>query len=565
MKYFLYIILYLNIYTHFSGKICAQTLQLEIKAEQEFSEGLLDSLQPQLNFKNYLELKQEVDSLLPKFQRLGFIESTIAELTRKNDSVFVGNFFLGNRWKEIQIFYSEDEFSKEILEQLSSQVTETYFVLLIPEIEPTLRYLNRLQTESGDSFAKLQLSNIQKIDQKKLSATLNAYNGSIRTIDQIIIKGYDKFPPSYLSYYAGIKKGKPFIQKKVIAQNELLNNLGFVKTVKPPEALFRKDSTSVYFYLEKRNNNLFDGILGFATNEDSQKLEFNGYLNLELNNNLNYGEQLLINYKADGREQQNFRVRTTLPYLFKTPFGITAELKIFKQDSTFSTTDQQIRLNYQVNPTSSVYVGYKTYESSNLLDVIVAGSTVTDYDSRYLLTGANYRRLQSDSFFPVKTYIGIDSEIGTRSTADTEEQQFRISGQMSHIFNLNFKNSIYLGNSTSVLSSETYLTNELFRFGGINSIRGFSENSIDASLFSVLNTEYRYLLGRTTYLHSIIDLAYFENQTLNLKEELYSFGLGLGLQTEAGVFKLNIANGVSATQNFKFSNTKIHISLSSRF
>ena len=565
MKYFLYIILYLNIYTHFSGKICAQTLQLEIKAEQEFSEGLLDSLQPQLNFKNYLELKQEVDSLLPKFQRLGFIESTIAELTRKNDSVFVGNFFLGNRWKEIQIFYSEDEFSKEILEQLSSQVTETYFVLLIPEIEPTLRYLNRLQTESGDSFAKLQLSNIQKIDQKKLSATLNAYNGSIRTIDQIIIKGYDKFPPSYLSYYAGIKKGKPFIQKKVIAQNELLNNLGFVKTVKPPEALFRKDSTSVYFYLEKRNNNLFDGILGFATNEDSQKLEFNGYLNLELNNNLNYGEQLLINYKADGREQQNFRVRTTLPYLFKTPFGITAELKIFKQDSTFSTTDQQIRLNYQVNPTSSVYVGYKTYESSNLLDVIVAGSTVTDYDSRYLLTGANYRRLQSDSFFPVKTYIGIDSEIGTRSTADTEEQQFRISGQMNHIFNLNFKNSIYLGNSTSVLSSETYLTNELFRFGGINSIRGFSENSIDASLFSVLNTEYRYLLGRTTYLHSIIDLAYFENQTLNLKEELYSFGLGLGLQTEAGVFKLNIANGVSATQNFKFSNTKIHISLSSRF
>lgn len=565
MKYLLYIILYLNIYTHFSEKLCAQNLQLEIKAEQEFSEGLLDSLQPELNFKNYLELKREVDTLLPKFQRLGFIESTLTQLTKKNDSVYTAEFFLGNRWREIQIFYREEEFSKETLEQVSSNVTDTYFVLLISEIEPTLRYLNELQTENGDSFAKLQLSNIKKINQNKLSASLNAYNSSIRTIDNIIVKGYDKFPPSYLSYYAGIKKGKPFIQKKVIAQNELLNNLGFVKTVKSPEALFRKDSTAVYFYLEKRNNNLFDGILGFATNEDNQKLEFNGYLNLELNNNLNYGEQLLINYKADGREQQNFRVRTTLPYLFKTPFGVTAELKIFKQDSTFATTDQQIRLNYQVNPTSSVYVGYKTYESSNLLDVIVAGSTVTDYDSRYLLAGANYRKLQSNSFFPLKTYIGIDSEIGNRTTADSEESQFRISGQMSHIFNLNLKNSIYLGNSTSVLSSETYLTNELFRFGGINSIRGFSENSIDASLFSVLNTEYRYLLGRTTYLHSIIDLAYFENQTLNLKEELYSFGLGLGLQTEAGVFKLNIANGVSTMQNFKFSNTKIHVSLSSRF
>ena len=565
MKYFFYIILYLNIYTHLSGKLCAQNLKLEINAEKQISEGLLDSLQLQLNFKNYLELKREVDTLLPKFQRLGFIESSLTQLTRKNDSVYEAEFFLGNRWREIQIFYREKEFSKEVLEQISSKVTKDYFVLPIIEIEPALHYLNQSQTENGDSFAKLQLSNILKIDLQTLSANLNAVTGAIRTIDNIVIKGYDKFPTSYLSYYAGIKKGKPFIQKKVIAQNELLNNLGFVKTVKPPEALFRKDSTSVYFYLEKRNNNLFDGILGFATNEDSQKLEFNGYLNLELNNNLNYGEQLLINFKADGREQQNFRVRTTLPYLFKTPFGITAELKIFKQDSTFATTDQQIRLNYQVNPTSSVYVGYKTYESSNLLDEIVAGSTVTDYDSRYLLAGANYRKLQSSIFFPLKTYIGIDSEIGTRTTVDSEEQQFRLSGQLSHIFNLNAKNSIYLGNSTSVLSSETYLTNELFRFGGINSIRGFSENSIDASLFSVLTTEYRHLLGRTTYLHSIIDLAYFENQTLNLKEELYSFGLGLGLQTEAGVFKLNIANGVSTEQNFKFSNTKIHISLSSRF
>ena len=50
-----------------------------------------------------------------------------------------------------------------------------------------------------------------------------------------------------------------------------------------------------------------------------------------------------------------------------------------------------------------------------------------------------------------------------------------------YIFNLNYKNSIYLKNSTQLLNSENYLTNELFRFGGINSIRGFNENSIDAS------------------------------------------------------------------------------------
>ena len=124
---------------------------------------------------------------------------------------------------------------------------------------------------------------------------------------------------------------------------------------------------------------------------------------------------------------------------------------------------------------------------------------------------------------------------------------------------------LYLSNATSFLSSDTYLTNELFRFGGINSIRGFNENSIDASLFSVLNTEYRYQFGEGLYVHSIIDVAYFENQTVTLKEKLYSFGLGIGLQTKAGIFKFNIANGNSENQNFNFSNTKLHLSFRQDF
>jgi Outer membrane protein len=113
--------------------------------------------------------------------------------------------------------------------------------------------------------------------------------------------------------------------------------------------------------------------------------------------------------------------------------------------------------------------------------------------------------------------------------------------------------------------SDTFITNELFRFGGITSIRGFDENSIDASFFSVLNTEYRYAFNASIYMHSIIDIGYFENQVFLQKEKLYSFGIGLGLQTKAGLFKLNIANGNSNKQDFEFSNTKIHISLTSRF
>ncbi len=193
-------------------------------------------------------------------------------------------------------------------------------------------------------------------------------NGTIRSIDRIVIKGYEKFPKSFLKYYAGIKIGNTFNKEKIITQSEALNTLGFANNIKPPEALFKKDSTTVYFYLEKQKNNLFDGILGFSTDEETQRLILNGYINLELNNNLNYGEQFTLNYKADGDDQQSFRVKVTLPYLLKSPFGLGLELNIFKRDSTFVTTEQKALVSYQITPVTNSYAGYKGYESSNLLN-----------------------------------------------------------------------------------------------------------------------------------------------------------------------------------------------------
>lgn len=565
LKHFLYLILYLNIYTIISEGLNAQNLTLKIEGEKEFPVGLLDSIQSKTNHVNYRSLSSEIDSLLPSLQKRGYLDSQLISLTQKNDSTYLAQIQLGNRWKQIKIFYDQTQLSKNLLQTISKEVKDDHFILPLSKTEDALNYLNKQLTLNGSPFASLKLSKIQKKDNLTLTANINTQLGPQRTIDKIIVKGYEKFPVSFLKYYAGIRTDKNFDQEKIIQKNELLNNLGFTTSLKPPEALFRTDSTTVYLYLEKRNNNLFDGILGFATNEETKKLEFNGYLNLELNNNLNFGEQLLINYKADGREQQNFRVKTLLPYLLKSPFGISAELKIFKRDSTFSTTDQQAQLHYQAGPNLSLSAGYKTYESSNLLDEVLAGSAVVDYNSKYLLIGATYQKPQTQQFSPKKTWIELNGEIGSRESDTGKQDQFRITGRAGHIFNLNLRNSIYLNSESSVLSSDDYLTNELFRFGGINSIRGFSENSIDASLFSVFNTEYRYLFSPSTYIHSIIDLAYFENNVLNLKEELYSFGFGFGLNTEAGIFKFNIANGISQDQQFKFSNTKIHISLSSRF
>lgn len=565
LKRFLCLFLYLNIYSCFFSEISAQEIIFSIKAEKPISKGLIDSLQLQKTYKDSESLKRKVDTVYLTLQRIGYIDSEIKQLQKENDSSYIAIFYLGKQYNTIKIFYSHQDFTKKELEQVSSNITDKYFTIPIEAVSSTMKKLITLQNRKGNAFARSKLTEIEKNEFDELTSTLFLDNGHKRTIDSIAIKGYEKFPRSFLKYYVGIKKGKTFNKEKLVEQNENLNNLGFVTATKPPEALFRKDSTTVYFYLEKQNNNLFDGILGFATNEETQKLEFNGYLNLELNNNLNYGEQFLLNYKADGKEQIEFRVKATSPYLFKTPFGASGELRIFKRDSSFVTTEQQLRATYQITPSSSSYIGYRGFDSSNLLDQTIAGIPIEDFKSKFLIGGATYYRYQNRRMFPIKTEISLNTGIGSREQKGKAENQYQAEVKISNIFQLNQSNSIFIQNNTNALFSNTYLLNELYRFGGINSIRGFDENSIDASLFSVINTEYRYQFNETVFAHSIIDVGYFENQTLSIKQKLYSFGMGIGLTTKAGLFRFIIANGSAEDQNFNLSNIKIHISVSSRF
>lgn len=540
-------------------------MYLNFKAQDSISQSTIDSLDLNDTFINYLNLKKATDTLHYSLETIGFIENELRSLQKKNDSTYIALYHLGPKYKSIQLFYSKKDFSKKELLQVSKKITESYFILPFNTIESSITKLNSLKTENGNAFARIKLENITKKKKGSLSANLVVVNGDSRTIDSIIVKDYEKISKSHIKYYAGIKKGKKFNKSKLIEKNNILNSLGFISVTKPPEILFKKESTIVYLYLKKEKNNLFDGILGFATDEDSQKLIFNGYLNLELNNNLNFGEQFLLNYKADGKDQQNFRARLTLPYLFNTPFGLITELKIFKRDSTFSTSDQLIKVRYQINPTSKTYLGYKAYESSNLRKDNAINIDVEDYTSKFLLAGLSYTKTQNNVLFPIKSKFHLDTEIGSKETKITTESQIRASLLFYYIFNLNYKNSIYLKNNTKAVNSDSYLVNELFRFGGINSIRGFNENSIDASFYSVLNSEYRYQFNQDIYIHSIIDFAYFENQITALKQKLYSFGIGIGIQTSAGIIKFSIANGNAENQDFNFSNTKIHISISSKF
>ena len=66
-------------------------------------------------------------------------------------------------------------------------------------------------------------------------------------------------------------------------------------------------------------------------------------------------------------------------------------------------------------------------------------------------------------------------------------------------------------------------------------------------------------------MHTIVDAAYFENKITQTTEKLFAFGLGFGINTKAGLLKFNYANGKSENQKFRFSDSKIHLSINAIF
>jgi hypothetical protein len=193
-------------------------------------------------------------------------------------------------------------------------------------------------------------------------------------------------------------------------------------------------------------------------------------------------------------------------------------------------------------------------------------SSITDYNSTYFSFAYQFLKPQSYNFlFPINSKLYFETNFGKRKLTNSSEKQSYLTIDAFKIFNFNKKNSVFLGVNSSTLISDTYFKNELLRFGGINSVRGFEENGLSSSLFGVLNTEYRFQLNNNIYIHTIIDAAYFENKIINTKEKLFGYGFGFGLFTKAGLFKFNYANGKSENQKFKFSNSKIHLSLIADF
>ena len=461
----------------------------------------------------------------------------------------------GERIKSIHIYIGRNSNLK--LFSIEFQKRDT----LIVKISETERYLNSLLNNlesKGYSLAKLKLINFRS-KSNVLSAELLLDPGNLRILNNIVIKGYDKFPASHKIELLRLFKNKTFNQENLAKVHTAFEKFRFVNQIKYPEILFTKDTTKIYVYLEKAKANKFDGYIGFS-NDKKNNLELYGYLDLLLVNIMNAGENLSLYWKSDSGNQKTFNLGVEVPYIFKSPIGIKANLNIYKQDSIFQNAKTAIDVGYFFSYTSRLYLGYQSAESSDIQKT--NNSSIRDYNNSYVTANFEYVNLDKSNFlFPEKTKLISKIGYGSRYSNSNNYQQFFANIDISHSLKLNDKNSVYLKSRNYYLQSDQYIVNELYRFGGINSIRGFNENSLQGNFFSSLLSEYRYLVSQELYVHSILDYGYFTDATNSKSDNLFGFGFGFGLLTKNGMLNMVYANGSTGNQQIQFSNSIVHLSL----
>lgn len=535
-----------------------QNFYLRIESASIHEKKIIDSIHYSPKLPSVNKVIEEQQVFHSKLIYAGFLEAEIKAQKKINDSTFVFTYVLGRQTKQILISCSNlSEFNKNLLEIESDKQ------LLLSDVENYLNNKLHLLEKKGYALAKLKLINF-KSDNASLMANLEVELNLMRKINKIVIAGYSDFPKGVKKLYEKKYAYKTFNQETVKTIYKDFNNLPFTHQIKYPEVLLTKDSTDIYVYLEKRKNNSFDGFLGFGTNEAKQKIQFNGYLDLNLFNNLNKGERFNLYWKNDGNKQSSFNAKLELAYLFKLPLAFRGNLKIFRQDTIFQQSSFDADLGYMFSYNTKAYIGLKENTSEAIQKN--PSATFKDLTSSFITTSVTHQKLNYDNeVFPELFSMNVKIGIGSRTIGLDKTSQFFSQLQASCLFELNKRNYIHLKTDNFYLQSTTFYTNELYRFGGIQSIRGFNENSLQGNIFSGFFTEYRYIIASNIYMHTLTDFGFFQDKANQSSANLYGFGIGLGLLNNGGIFNLVYANGSLSGQPFRLSNSIVQISFKTIF
>jgi outer membrane protein assembly factor BamA len=436
---------------------------------------------------------------------------------------------------------------------------------------------------TGHPFADIRLDSIN-IDGPKVSGFIRLELNQFIKIDSIIIKGNSRISPYFINNYLGIKAGRAYQESKIVAIESRLRELPYIKSIKPYEFTFTPAASKLVLYLDNKKANQFDGVLGFLPNERNGKIEFTGQAHLKLQNALNRGELIDIDWRRLQLNSRDIKAKVTYPYLINTPLGLDLNFKLFQRDTIFIDVTQHAGLQYLLSGNNffKFFVNNRSLSlvSTTGLDML---STLPDYaDVKTLTYGLGVKYEQTDYRFNPRKGYRVNANVATGNKKiiknpkinaalyeDVNLKSVLYNGdlQADLFITVMRQRTINIGLKAAGMQTEEVFLNEAYRIGGNNSVRGFDEESIYATSYGIANLEYRFLFEQNSFLFLFGNAAWYELDTEKsyLKDTPYGFGAGVSFQTKAGIFSISYALGKQFDNPLLLRAAKVHFGIVSVF
>jgi hemolysin activation/secretion protein len=505
------------------------------------------------NFDTYKDLVLGIEDSLISLKKTGNINAEVKSFLMIDSLNFNVEIEKNQKIKYLQIINEAkfDELVKNILNSYKSEEG----LIKIDETDIIAREISKKLSKNGFPFAKVRFKNHDLTQSSVIKSNLNIDYGSRRYLDKIIVKGYEDFPSNFIKNIFKTNKNRFFDIDKATNQSKLIDNTNFARNIKEPEILFTNDSTSLYLYLEKVRRNSFDGFISFDSDENSGKINLQGYAKVSLNNAFNTGEKINFDFKSQKNQDRSLNSSVIFPYFLSSPFNLKYSLNLIQKDSSYTSNENSVDVELNLNKLK-VGVGFQKNESYSDGQI----EFIENFNSKLFNVSSEYFIPDSDDkLISEKFRLLVKYGTGKKIQLNNETNLNKYKLELIKKFNFSSRFKLLSSIVKEKINSKNLVNNELIRFGGSNSIRGFDDNSIFADEYTLLATNLNFFLNDTIYIYGIFDLANYTNSILNLDQDIYSGGIGFSTLTENGVISINYSKGNNWGNSFNLKNAKINV------
>ncbi|KAA5542317.1 BamA/OMP85 family outer membrane protein [Adhaeribacter rhizoryzae] len=568
-----------------SKPIPARPVHLVLKTTAT-DQNVLQKYNYKKSVSDSLGVLQELKALTLQLQNDAYLTASADSFYFRHDTLYV-QYFVGERYRWARL--RNGNLGDDLLLRAGYKEKLYQNVPFLPKEWARLQEdVLTLAETSGYPFARIYLDSVQ-IQNNEIDATVVLDKGRLMVFDTLQLEGNTRTTKRFLSKYLQLYPGQAYNQQKVARVQQLLRQLPYIEIIRPAQVHFSENKATLVLFLNDKKANQLDGIVGFLPDPNSQSRKFliNGEITLNIRNMRGSGKQLGLQWRKVERASQLLDANYVHPNILGSPFELSGRFNLHKQDSTFITLRPRLELSYYTLHGSRV--SFFTQMRSSRLLLSPAGvrnlkDTLQLADVKYNAYGISYQRnTLDDIYFPRQGYqtdvqLAVGNKNILRNNAFEQSYYDTISLRTTQLtgawrgeyYHQLTKNSVILTRlqGETLFNKRLYL-NDLFRLGGLTSIRGFTDFSFYASTYAVGTLEYRFYTAPDSYLLLFYDQGYYRRDIPQNKTQQYPFGLGGGISfsTGAGIFQFVYSVGRSRElkQPISLNFSKIHFGIVSRF